>query len=410
MVNTIKTIINGIKCWITGSINSIKKNVDSIKENVDLLYNRVETLESKPDFKQVQTDWEQHDASATDYLKNKPFGEGLPADLGTYNFVATSINTIECQMSVNDGSYDILNHLYNHVGISDATSVMIDGRYSESWTSSFNKEYGRLNAHGNNFDFECSYHAGSIAKITCFQLTSFTTGNTYKIHFQDVSDDSVRKIALQYIPNSVYTSENAPVKFGSGSNSTVQGSNTIASATNSHAEGSGTIASCDNQHVQGIYNVEDTWRDFLHIVGNGTIEKRSNAYALDKNGNAYYKGTVYVNGTAANALNGKEVATKKYVDDNTLPGYPVNFIVRTSAELTPNIYYKWGEIAALTITLAEPTNTDKTNEYCFEFVSGETPTTLSVPDTVKWVKEPNVEAGKTYQVSILNGIGVICGA
>ena len=91
-------------------------------------------------------------------------------------------------------------------------------------------------------------------------------------------------------------------------------------------------------------------------------------------------------------------------------GYPVVSMTASSAELTPNTYYRWGEIAALTVTLAEPTNTDRTNEYCFEFVSGETPTTLSVPDTVKWVKPPVIEAGKTYQVSILNGIGVICGA
>ena len=74
MVNTIKTIINGIKCWITDSINSIKKNVDLIKENVDLLYNRVQTLESKPDFKQVQGDWLQNNETAVDYVKNRPGG------------------------------------------------------------------------------------------------------------------------------------------------------------------------------------------------------------------------------------------------------------------------------------------------------------------------------------------------
>ena len=91
-------------------------------------------------------------------------------------------------------------------------------------------------------------------------------------------------------------------------------------------------------------------------------------------------------------------------------GYPVVSTAHASEELAPNTYYRWGEIATLTITLAESADTGVTNEYCFEFVSGETPTTLSVPDTVKWVKEPNVEAGKTYQVSILNGIGVICGA
>ena len=91
-------------------------------------------------------------------------------------------------------------------------------------------------------------------------------------------------------------------------------------------------------------------------------------------------------------------------------GYPVVSMTASSAELTPNTYYRWGEIAALTVTLAESADTGVTNEYCFEFVSGETAAVLAVPDTVKWVKEPNVEAGKTYQVSILNGIGVICGA
>lgn len=97
-------------------------------------------------------------------------------------------------------------------------------------------------------------------------------------------------------------------------------------------------------------------------------------------------------------------------DGSGTAGYPVVSMTASSAELTPNTYYRWGEIAALTVTLADPSDTGVTNEYCFEFVSGGTATTLSVPDTVKWVKEPSVEAGKTYQISILNGIGVICGA
>ena len=93
MVNTIKTIINGIKCWITDSINSIKKNVDSIKENVDLLYNRVQTLESKPDFKQVQGDWSQNDETAVDYVKNRPGGyydEFKNVNIFTITYIMTS--------------------------------------------------------------------------------------------------------------------------------------------------------------------------------------------------------------------------------------------------------------------------------------------------------------------------------
>lgn len=89
--------------------------------------------------------------------------------------------------------------------------------------------------------------------------------------------------------------------------------------------------------------------------------------------------------------------------------YPVVTMTDSTAELAPNTYYKWGEVASLTITLGAEI-AGITNEYCFEFVSGETAATLTVPDTIAWAQEPSLEAGKTYQVSILNGVGVIFGA
>ena len=89
--------------------------------------------------------------------------------------------------------------------------------------------------------------------------------------------------------------------------------------------------------------------------------------------------------------------------------YPVVGMTEAAAELLPNTYYRWGEVTALTVTLGAEI-AGITNEYCFEFVSGETATELTVPGDIKWVQEPSIEAGKTYQVSILNGIGVIAGA
>ena len=89
--------------------------------------------------------------------------------------------------------------------------------------------------------------------------------------------------------------------------------------------------------------------------------------------------------------------------------YPVLDMTADTAELAPNTYYKWGEIAALTITLGAEI-AGITNEYCFEFISGATATELTVPNDIKWAQEPSIEAGKTYQVSILNKIGVIVGA
>lgn len=89
--------------------------------------------------------------------------------------------------------------------------------------------------------------------------------------------------------------------------------------------------------------------------------------------------------------------------------YPVVDMTDTAAELLPNTFYKWGEVSSLSVALVSPVD-GITNEYCFEFVSGSTATELTVPSSVKWVQTPSIEAGKTYQVSILNGIGVIVGA
>lgn len=81
----------------------------------------------------------------------------------------------------------------------------------------------------------------------------------------------------------------------------------------------------------------------------------------------------------------------------------------TMFDLTPNIFHVWGEVASLSLTLATPTDSTVYNEYMFEFVSGSTATTLSLPDTIQWVSTPSVEENMTYQVSIVNNIGLIVG-
>ena len=74
-----------------------------------------------------------------------------------------------------------------------------------------------------------------------------------------------------------------------------------------------------------------------------------------------------------------------------------------------NTYYKWGTMSTLNISLN--TNVDSTilNEYMFEFTSGNTPTTLSLPSSIKWLngETPIIEQNKTYQVSIVNNLAII---
>ena len=82
----------------------------------------------------------------------------------------------------------------------------------------------------------------------------------------------------------------------------------------------------------------------------------------------------------------------------------------TTVELQPNKFYKFGEVTELNLTLAEITDNTQLNEFMFEFISGETATTLTLPDTIKWAETPDVEANKIYQCSVVNNIGLIVGA
>lgn len=81
----------------------------------------------------------------------------------------------------------------------------------------------------------------------------------------------------------------------------------------------------------------------------------------------------------------------------------------TTFTLTPNTFHIWDEVASLDLSFGAETS-GVANEYLFQFTSGATATSLTVPDTVEWVDgTPTIEANKTYQVSIVNNIGLIVG-
>lgn len=74
--------------------------------------------------------------------------------------------------------------------------------------------------------------------------------------------------------------------------------------------------------------------------------------------------------------------------------------------LDPNKMYMFGTRTSLTISL-NPGESGIVNEYMFQFTSGSTATTLYVPNTVIWMKEPDIQSGKKYAVSIENNLGII---
>jgi len=67
----------------------------------------------------------------------------------------------------------------------------------------------------------------------------------------------------------------------------------------------------------------------------------------------------------------------------------------TNYELDPNKFYLFGTKSSLTITFAAG-QTGIVNEYVFQFTSGNTATTLYVPNTVTWKNTPDIKANKTY--------------
>lgn len=80
----------------------------------------------------------------------------------------------------------------------------------------------------------------------------------------------------------------------------------------------------------------------------------------------------------------------------------------TTVSIMPNVMNVWGEVLNLNISLVEPADKSLVNEYMIQFVSGEVATTLTLPDSIKWVNNniPAIATNKIYQISILNGLAV----
>ena len=218
----------------------------------------------------VQSDWNQTDTTASDYIKNKPtISEQVQADWK--------------QTNIHDKSY--INNKPQVIGAKGT------GLYSEI----FNYPSNHMNK--NTASGEAS-HAEGMA-TTASGKYSHAEGKETKAEGYQSHSEGFKTTAK-------------------GDHSHTEGSLTSATRTGAHAEGLWTIASSVYQHVQGQYNIEDTTSTYAHIVGNGTKEAlRSNAHTLDWNGNAWYAGTV--EGTAMIVKSSTEGSSKRFkitVDDS----------------------------------------------------------------------------------------------
>ena len=121
---------------------------------------------------------------------------------------------------------------------------------------------------------------------------------------------------------------------------------------------------------------------------------------------ANYKGTVTgvkINGTTKNPSSG--VVDLGYINKQLITS------TSSSMTLSPNIYYRntSTSLSTLTITLGSVLNSNIINEYFVEFTTSSSGTTVSLPITIKWAngETPTFEASTTYQISIVNNLGIV---
>lgn len=330
MQNFTKTIINAIQSWTKGKIK------DSV------------------------ADWNQNDASADNYVKNRTHYEEEVQN------VILSEQTIEGFAVMQEPIYAVQNVFYIVPELNKTYTVIWDGiaydvqlQAADSVDYLGNENYVYMQG-GGNIPFALIFAGGNIFVVTESTATSHTISIT-------TPETIVHKLDTKYLPDEIdeinedveilqnninivsanltaeitareeadATKMNVTNPVGAGSFSmnrkpgtqigdyaSTLGYNTTASGNRSHAAGEETIASRVAHNVIGRYNqldsafrYIDTYEpvttsvsssrektycgDYIHIVGNGTSNSaRSNAHTLDWQGNAWYSGDVYVGSTS----------------------------------------------------------------------------------------------------------------
>ena len=144
--------------------------------------------------------------------------------------------------------------------------------------------------------------------------------NGYHTHISRITDTHINTwtspLGSEPLDNAVVSIY--PASSGDYTHTEGKGTNAIPAC--SHAEGDHTTAVSLYQHVQGRYNDTIYSSNCAHVVGNGTLEARSNAHTLNWDGTAWYAGDVYVGGTHQSDAAAKKLATEEYVDSAVANG------------------------------------------------------------------------------------------
>ena len=123
-----------------------------------------------------------------------------------------------------------------------------------------------------------------------------------------------------------------------------------------------------------------------------TVKDPNTQYQVFNEGDT--EGKIYMGDVLMSGGGGGSAATPKIV------------MIDTTATIQPNIFYVWGEIASLDLTLA-PEIADVENVYKFQFQSGDVATVLSLPQDIYFDGDFPNDIKTKYIVTIISGIAKI---
>lgn len=261
-----------------------------------------------------------------------PTYDEIMAHLNRYLSADLSARVVETESGAEIILHDAVNgetraFVRNGAPGKDAAKNLIDaegpGSIKMSSATSARGEYAAAFGFGTEASGNWAFAEGNGAKAkgsySHAEGTSQTTSEANGAHAEGIGNTASGTGAHVEGTGNTASASNAHAEgtgsTASGYNSHAEGRATKATAAQAHAEGFYTTAASENQHVSGEWNVIDNAKKYAEIVGKGTAAQPANIRTLDWNGNAWYKGEVYVGGTGQDDPNAEKLVKKSELDE-----------------------------------------------------------------------------------------------
>ena len=273
----------------------------------------------------VQSDWNQNDEAAKDYIKNRICYEAPDKLLGEITFTATSANAMTHTNT--DDDMALLAKIQQLTGKGKVIKAIVDGQ-SCVFDADFDR--GNFYFHG-EFSGSVYYNTGRDWNITINNTAvSLTTSQTYAVQFYHIGN--IVKIPDKFLSDKVFEH---PVNRGTGENSVVEGTKTTATNTNAHAEGYMSTASGAASHAEGHSTIASG--KYSHAEGSETKSAGDYSHTSGRSTQALGRASFVVgNGTVASEGYSTVLGSYNIYEQ---PTYTYNGIKTTFTVSTNNVYY-----------------------------------------------------------------------